>query len=215
MEAYADDPLRLGAFARLIEESRPYQPLFEEVRALKVAIEKAAAAGAGDDTAARAGAGGAAGSPGEEAATTTTPPPLSELRERLRTAEAALETARRRKSDLLRFARHIGKQLGFKARSTPRLEQRLADDQESVIRSLGKPKELEKLGRRVLAERATPKPPPGAEGLKPDVAWEVAADVLARDALEQERVAGETWLRPGGGLESVSFHSDERAHGCA
>jgi hypothetical protein len=55
----------------------------------------------------------------------------------------------------------------------------------------------------VLWEGVSP-PPAGAEALTPDAPWAVAADVLAREALDLEQQNSQTWLLPGASLDGVS-----------
>ncbi len=194
--AYANDLRQLGAATRIFEEAHPYNAQPAEVRALLAAV---------DDAASRPGPAGSSGSGGSSAQTTAST--LAQLRQRLASATAALEAARRRKKEAQRFGRDIAKRLGHLPPTYASVEQRMAADLERIIAALGMPEELESIGRRVLAQRVSP-PPAGAEALKPDASWAVAADVLAREALEQERKNDHTWLRPGAELEGVSNLSD-------
>jgi hypothetical protein len=202
--AYADNPRWLGAFMRVADGARPYNALMDEVRALKTRIKVAAAAAARQE---RRGGGGS-GSGGDNNNNNSAARHVAELRSQLAAAEEALAAARQRTSQLSRFARDIAKRLGALPRRSPdaAVEQRMAASLDGIVAQLGAREELEALGRRVLADaEAGPRVPAGAEALTPEVSWERAADVLARDALELERRTGDTWLVPGGDFGSVSF----------
>ncbi len=191
---YANEPRRLGAFARLHDLAQPLRALREELKALQAAVKKAASQGAG-------GHGGSSlGDAARQGVNDATA--LIELRQRLAAAEAAFKATRQRDRQLRWFARDVAKRLGLMPRASERKEARVAAERERIMAALGTPEELEEVGRRLLADR--PAPPAGAEALTPDASWEAVADVLARDALEQERLTGDTWLHPGGRFERVS-----------
>jgi hypothetical protein len=177
--AYANDPRRLGAFARLKQLAGQYNGALRRSQALQRAAERAIA-------------------------TTTGRRVGLALRQQLEAAGAELDMLRKHRSDLDGFVRDVRRRLTGTRRQSASRAAATAAEMERIMAALGAPEELEAIGRGVLTDAGAPRPPAGAEALAPDVAWAEAVDVLARDALGQERKTGYSWL-PGEGLESVSL----------
>jgi hypothetical protein len=199
LEAYANDPRRLGAWVRQAELARPYWALIDKVRALQAEVAEAEAGSSSSSSSAPNKGKGEAGK-GADAARQTK---FWQLQQELATAKKELAAVRRQHNILGRFGRDIGRRLGEIRLAGAATERRMASILESIVAQLGPSKELEALGRRTLAEAQGPLPPVEAEALTPDASWTAAADVLARHAAEVEKLTGATWLRPMENIESV------------